>query len=118
LPTDPKKSLKIYYGAGCHGDSGQVNIIIAASSRKKAVAALMAHGIYETESNMALRWSTIPHPGTGPQVDSYARAFAAPETPFASSKFLGRDYEPVALPEPREKAAKKLVRKSAAGPSI
>jgi hypothetical protein len=119
MQTATKKGLKVFFGAGCHGSRKQVSIMVAASSRKKAVAALMAHGIYATDSDMATRWSCIPYPGSGPNAATYALAFECPERPFKSATYLGRDFEIVPMPEPRTAVKSDVVEhKTSAGPSI
>jgi hypothetical protein len=96
VSTVPPPQLKIFDGTGFVSGALQVNIIVAAKSRKSAVEALRGHGIRATESRLATHWRVVSEPLSHMHAERYALALAEPERPFAAASYNGRDYRPVA----------------------
>jgi hypothetical protein len=95
MSSNTGKALKVFEGAGFVGGPDQVKIIVAATSRKSAIAALREHGIRETESHMASHWRTHATWEGMPLEETFNRAVEAAGTPFATSTYSDPKYRAV-----------------------
>jgi hypothetical protein len=100
MKTVKKGSIKIFTGPAFIDNQTKVNIIVAASSRKKVVAALAEHGIRETEGNIGKFWFVIGSTAGTLNEEHYAQALAEPGKPLANSGTGASDFKPVPVHTP------------------